>query len=368
MDKVSINSLVNKNVQIIIYGYGYNGMALEKLLVSFGSSDYKIVDDKNDNERFSKIEDLLHSIEAVVLISISDSNISDFIKNRCLSFGFHNIHLISEFDFRKELLDMGFRKASSGVKYEHDCPICDSDSSQYFINMYEYELVKCVNCEHIYVKNMNDINPINFYEDNMDYYRNIFYDGLENFKSDNFLEPDSYILNRLELINSFLSTHVEEDRRANFLELGCLDGRLLFYLKQLGLNVYGCEVNRPVAQYAQQILGISIQTDELSNCKFENDFFDYIFSSHVLEHLKYPVEEMKLMAKLLKTGGRSIHHLPCGEDDYENSHHLHFFSKKSIIELHMRLFGNVEHFTTLAQRGDGSVYDVITTMSIKKGD
>jgi 2-polyprenyl-3-methyl-5-hydroxy-6-metoxy-1,4-benzoquinol methylase len=132
------------------------------------------------------------------------------------------------------------------------------------------------------------------------------------------------------------------------------------------LLVHGCEVNKPVVRYAKEILDIDIITEELVNCGFDGGSFDYIFSSHVLEHLKDPVGEMKLMSNLLKVGGKSIHHLPCEEDDYENAHHLHFFSKKSILELHMRLFGNVEHFTTPTQRGDGSTYDVITTMSTKE--
>jgi SAM-dependent methyltransferase len=300
-----------------------------------------------------------------VFISISDSGISAAIKEKCLSAGYAKIYLISEIDFRLELLEMGYKKASSDIKYEVDCPICGADSFQYFINMVDYELVKCCECEHIYVKNMDDINPICFYDDNIDYYRNIFYDGLENFDSSNFAKPDSYISNRLELINGLLDTEIEKHSDARFLEIGCLDGRLLFYLKKLGLKVYGCEVNKPVAEYAAKILDIDIRTQELSDCVFEDEYFDYVFSSHVLEHLKDPVGEMALIAKLMRINGKSIHHLPCGEDDYENTHHLHFFSEKSIIKLHTRFFGNASHFTTQAQRGDGSVYDVITVMSTK---
>lgn len=365
---LSLRNIVSQGNKIIIYGYGYNGRALEKLIVSLGCSNYDIVDDNGDEyARLPKIESFASDEDIKIIISISDEKISAALKDKCVGLGFKDIYLVSQLDVRAELLEMGYKKANREIKYDNDCPVCGADSYQYFINLVDYELVKCSDCEHIYVKNMDCIDSILFYEDNIDYYRNIFHEGLENFSSSSFEEPDAYIANRLELIDRAIKNNIKDDNHARFLELGCLDGRLLYYLKKNGLEVFGCEVNKPVAEYANKILGIDIRTSELSDCGFEDDFFDYIFSSHVLEHLKDPVKEMKKIYRLLKSGGKAVHHLPCDEDDYENTHHLHFFSKKSILRLHNNIFGNVEHFTTLAQRPDGSCYDVITTVSTKEG-
>lgn len=58
--------------------------------------------------------------------------------------------------------------------------------------------------------------------------------------------------------------------------------------------------------------------------------FDGIFSNNVLEHLRYPVEEICFMKDVLKEGGRMSHATPCFEYLYEYTRfHLYFYLGRS---------------------------------------
>lgn len=58
--------------------------------------------------------------------------------------------------------------------------------------------------------------------------------------------------------------------------------------------------------------------------------FDGIFSNNVLEHLRYPVEELSFMKDILKDGGRMSHATPCFEYLYEYTRfHLFFYLGRS---------------------------------------
>lgn len=58
--------------------------------------------------------------------------------------------------------------------------------------------------------------------------------------------------------------------------------------------------------------------------------FDGIFSNNVLEHLRYPVEELAFMRELIKRGGRMSHATPCFEYLYEYTRfHLFFYLGRS---------------------------------------
>ena len=58
--------------------------------------------------------------------------------------------------------------------------------------------------------------------------------------------------------------------------------------------------------------------------------YDGVFSNNVLEHLRYPVEELSFMKKILKEGGRMSHATPCFEYLYEYTRfHLYFYLGRS---------------------------------------
>lgn len=87
------------------------------------------------------------------------------------------------------------------------------------------------------------------------------------------------------------------------LDVGCGSGKFLNLLKFLGWDVKGIEMSTTAAETAKSKFGIQVFSGELAACPFEKESFDFINISHVIEHLKNPVEDMKVIAGLLKPTG-----------------------------------------------------------------
>lgn len=92
----------------------------------------------------------------------------------------------------------------------------------------------------------------------------------------------------------------------SLLDVGCGDGSLLFrYLRKIPREFYGVEGSPP--RKAAEQRGIKVFSFDLNGrWPFENDKFDVVFSSQVIEHLhnaRLFVEEIR---RVLKPGGTAI--------------------------------------------------------------
>jgi SAM-dependent methyltransferase len=82
------------------------------------------------------------------------------------------------------------------------------------------------------------------------------------------------------------------------LDFGCGTGALL---KELG-GGQGCEIN-PAAQEAARKNGIEVHL-ELS--EVADECLDLVISNHALEHVERPLDVMREIYRILKTGGRMV--------------------------------------------------------------
>ncbi len=92
-----------------------------------------------------------------------------------------------------------------------------------------------------------------------------------------------------------------KDGRA--LEVGCGNGRFLSYLKHHGWNVQGIDLSPYAKDRAKELFDIDVFLGQVEDAPFENDTFDYIHLSHVVEHFFDPVSSMQKIKDLLKPGG-----------------------------------------------------------------
>ncbi|HEY5801860.1 MAG TPA: methyltransferase domain-containing protein [Burkholderiaceae bacterium] len=93
-------------------------------------------------------------------------------------------------------------------------------------------------------------------------------------------------------------------------------------LRADGWNIYAYEPTGSVAEGQQHAI--------TSRAQLETMHFDGLFSNNVLEHLRYPFEEMRFMASRLKPGALMSHATPCFEYRYEYTRfHLFFFLGRS---------------------------------------
>lgn len=98
------------------------------------------------------------------------------------------------------------------------------------------------------------------------------------------------------------------------------------------LAVLGLEGDSEVLKVSKQ-RGISTQSGDIYSTPFDDNQFDTVWSSHVLEHLEKPEVAISESWRVAKK--RIIHSVPVGDVDDKNlgSKHLHIFNRKNFSEL-----------------------------------
>lgn len=98
-------------------------------------------------------------------------------------------------------------------------------------------------------------------------------------------------------------------------------------LRAEGWNVYGFE---PYSIDVFAGRGVNVHDKKtLATMKF-----DGIFSNDLLEHLRYPVEDIAFMCSLLKDGGLMSHTTPCYDYAFEYTRfHLFFYTGNSVQKI-----------------------------------
>ena len=93
------------------------------------------------------------------------------------------------------------------------------------------------------------------------------------------------------------------------LDIGCGSGLHLWFLKNLGWQVWGLEISSPAAQIAQS-LGVNVFCGELTQANFPSQYFDIIRMNHVIEHLPQPAAYLKEIKRILKPDGDCLIRTP----------------------------------------------------------
>lgn len=122
-------------------------------------------------------------------------------------------------------------------------------------------------------------------------------------------------------ISAFMSMNPQKNK--TYLDFGCGSSpRALLKLRQMGWNnVFGYE------PYCDLNYDFIIK----DKVKLQQTKFDGIFSNNVIEHFRYPIEDLKFMNSILNTNGIHSHATTNDTYAYEYSRfHLFFFLGKSM--------------------------------------
>lgn len=104
-------------------------------------------------------------------------------------------------------------------------------------------------------------------------------------------------------------------------------------LREQGYVIYDYEPYAPAVEDPWLIRS----ADELKKQKF-----DGIFSNDLIEHLRYPIDELKFMVSLLNEDGKMSHATGCYDYRYEYTRfHYFFFVGKSLEQLAKQIAMNV---------------------------
>ncbi len=218
------------------------------------------------------------------------------------------------------------------------CPICSGTGSFEYKNTYT-PLERCVDCGHVYAVKLPKQRILNLmYGDFAYWISDKSHQGIteiqENDQWAGFLEARMGIMEKTGVL--------DHERPLHVYEIGCSEGMLLKKLGECGHNARGCEMNKPVAEQGIQRLGVDIDISTFEEASLPKQYYDLVISFHTLEHLKSPRETLARVARILKPDGKLLIEVPCGEEEYENRDHLHFFSEESLKKLLDTYFEEVE--------------------------
>ncbi len=87
-----------------------------------------------------------------------------------------------------------------------------------------------------------------------------------------------------------------------YLDVGCGIGQTLDFAKNRGWETHGIDISEYVVEEGNK-LGRNILLTNLENSPFEDEYFDILLMSEVIEHVTDPLQELKLARKKMKKGG-----------------------------------------------------------------
>ena len=134
--------------------------------------------------------------------------------------------------------------------------------------------------------------------------------------------PDEYFQNhepeRKESAAAALLRRAEEltNGKGRLLDVGAGRGEFLRAALNGGWEPIGIEPSASFAKHAANYSGAVVRREPIEDCNFENDTFDVVILSAVLEHLYQPNETLREIARVLRPGGALFVDVPNEEGLY----------------------------------------------------
>jgi len=164
--------------------------------------------------------------------------------------------------------------------------------------------------------------------------------------SKSILKRNIYTLARYELVLDLIGNKIKGKR---VLDVGCGDGVLSFFLAKRGAKVVGIDISKEAINFACkkcrkiENLNLEFLIASAYRVPFKNESFDYVVSSEVIEHLKYPEKMLFEVRRVWNKKGRIIITTPIKfrEKPLDEMHYKEFFESE-FKELLEKYFENVE--------------------------
>lgn len=255
---------------------------------------------------------------------------------------------------------------------ERNCPVCNSQRKKCLyqqkfstlsgnLQLTGYDVVVCLDCGFAYADRIPDQSWFDSYYRDMSKYT---YDQRSG-------EVSSVDRIRFQHISRMITRHLPL-RKSHILDFGCATGSLLNHLKEEGYeNLLGFEKTPAAAKVAQQLYSLRVVNTSLETIATEEQPFDLLILSGVLEHIRDIKKLLTEMIVVLKRNSLIYAEVPdaVGFEKYmENPfqefsiEHVNFFSSRSLTNL-MSSFG-FEPVEVLRLTRD---YTTISKMSVLCG-
>ncbi|MEM5948686.1 class I SAM-dependent methyltransferase [Spirochaetia bacterium 38H-sp] len=186
-------------------------------------------------------------------------------------------------------------RPSNEPKRHIDCYVCGSAERRMFWQIESASYVKCKKCGFVYQYPQPVPDALaGRYDDSYFEYE------IEN--ESNFFDLMLKGLNDIRFFDE-LESLIKVKR---ILDIGCATGKLLSFFKSRGWDAYGIEICHQSAEYARKNYGLEILETPVESVDIENEYFGFIHSSHVIEHVPSPVAFLSAIYRLLVPGGYAV--------------------------------------------------------------
>lgn len=178
------------------------------------------------------------------------------------------------------------------------CYICGSLETYLYKEINGFNIHRCRKCKLLWGNKITQNEIDSFY--GKKYFRNKTIIGYKDYLAD----ENNHRTNAKRMIKA-ANKFIDIDE-ARILDVGCAFGFLLDEASKKGCDCYGVELSKYAFGYATNTLGLKVFNGEVTNCDFENDFFDIIFLLDTIEHFINPKDVLTKIRKLLKPNGLLI--------------------------------------------------------------
>lgn len=207
------------------------------------------------------------------------------------------------------------------------CYICDSNNYRLIIQKSKYDIVKCNNCNFVFVK------PIPLKKELDSYYQKFDYKDIHS--SERVIRSDAK--RSLRKIGENISS------KGTILDVGCGRGYFLDEARKLGWSGYGVDVSRVVTEYAKNKLHLSVFRSDIFSFNPKR-VFGLVTLNQVIEHFVNPERLLNKCSEFLTSGGLLYIATPNIEsisakvlkdnfDHYIPPEHVSYFSQHTLTNL-----------------------------------
>ena len=225
-------------------------------------------------------------------------------------------------------------------KVKSSCPICNDKEIHLTRKVYDdrygypgkFQLLKCQHCRHIFLQGA--FTPELLRELYSDFYPRSNY-------SEESHQPYQEISGFKSWFDGAKSaTFRWIPKNVKILDIGCGFGESLGYHKTRGCEVFGVEADENIRRVADKY-EYKVYVGLFNPDIYEENYFDYVTMSQVIEHVTDPVLTLQGIAQILKPGGLAILSSPNANGwgakffgkywiNWHTPYHLQFFSRKSM--------------------------------------
>lgn len=233
-----------------------------------------------------------------------------------------------------------------------NCTLCNSSNIQILYPLKEFSVVRCQNCGLVFLdielnrEKISEMYSDTYYNERSDYFHVARSTGefgeakggdLRNFQ------------NGLGLLDKY------HPGKGKLLDVGCALGGFLRLARHAGWMAHGVDISNYAAAYCRERLGLEAQSGMLGELGFADGIFDVVTLWDVLEHFENPLEQLREVNRILKTGGvmlvdtpnerslirsiaRLIYSVTGGRIDYPmrklfHRFHLYYFNQATLNKL-----------------------------------